>query len=266
MRYDRKAYLDLRRLLERKGISTICFEADCPNRYECFSEGTATFMILGNICTRDCTYCNVCHGMPADADMQPVLKAAEDLDLQYVVITSPTRDDLPDGGATEFAACIQALHSQGRKVEVLIPDLIGDALATVLDAEPDVLGHNLETVRHLFPVVRPEAEYRRSLGVLRSAARRCTTKSGLMVGLGESMEDVKNTLRDIKDTGCHIVTIGQYLPPSNRHAALRKEYSADEFREMERYARSLGFAGSRAGKLVRSSYHAAALQEGLGCD
>ncbi len=248
------------------GLHTVCEGAHCPNIGECYSRHVATFMILGNVCTRNCGFCAVNSGEPAPVDPeepQRVAAAAVELGLKFVVVTSVTRDDLPDGGSGQFAATIRAIHAAmpGAKVEVLTPDFLGDSgqLATVLDAGPEVFNHNVETVRRLQATVRPQADYQRSLGVLRHAARTAPhipTKSGIMVGLGETEAEVHETLRDLIDAGCKIVTIGQYLQPSRRHIPVAAYITPQEFAAYEQHAYALGFQHVASGPFVRSSYHA----------
>lgn len=256
----------LRRTMRGLRLHTVCEEARCPNLGECWSHGTATFMILGDTCTRACAFCAVRSGRPHGLDLDEpdrVATAAEAMALSHVVVTSVDRDDLPDGGAGVFAATIRAVHRRipGAVVEVLTPDFQGDpeALATVLDAGPEVFNHNIETVPRLFPRVRPRSRYRRSLAVLRAAKRlrpEVTTKSGLMVGLGEDAEEVRSVLRDLRAHDVELVTIGQYLRPSLRHIRCARFWRPDEFRALGRYGMGLGFAHVESGPLVRSSYHA----------
>lgn len=257
-------------LLARQGLRTICRSARCPNIGECWSERTATFLILGDTCTRACGFCAVAKGLPAEPDEGEPVRIAETaagLGLRYVVITSVTRDDLPDGGAGHFAAAIAALRERipGVRIEVLIPDFGGDpeALETVLEAAPDILNHNLETTAAMYPTIqRPAANYRRSLEVLRRAkAAGAVTKSGLMIGLGESEDQIADTLRDLRTTGCDLLTIGQYLQPTREHAPVVRYYPPEDFEALRRTALGLGFAGVEAGPLVRSSYRAHALFE-----
>jgi len=247
-------------------LNTVCQSARCPNIGECFERGTATFMILGNCCTRNCTFCAVPRGVPLppeEDEPEKVAEAAEALGLRYVVVTSVTRDDLPDGGAGQFAETIGAVRRRlaGCQVEVLIPDFQGseEALRTVLRACPDVLNHNLETVPRLYPLVRPQADYRRSLGLLRRAkelAPEIVTKSGFMLGLGESRGEVCGVLGDLRVAGCEMVTLGQYLCPSPRHLPVARYVPPEEFEEMRKEGLRLGFKHVEAGPLVRSSYHA----------
>jgi lipoic acid synthetase len=233
---------------------------------ECFSAGTATFMILGKVCTRGCRFCDVVAGKPQAVDVDEPRRLVESvarLHLKQVVVTSVTRDDLPDGGASIFVEVVEQLrrNNPAVKIEVLIPDFAGNeaALAEVLAARPDVLNHNLETVPRLYERVRPRADYQRSLGILRTARRYPATfrvKSGIMVGLGESRDELLATMRDIQQTGCHILTIGQYLAPSEKHLPVARYYPPEEFVELAQAGRKMGFAHVEAGPLVRSSYKA----------
>jgi lipoic acid synthetase len=253
-------------LLRAAGLHTVCVAAHCPNRQECFGRGTATFMILGGVCTRDCRFCAVARGpaTPPDADEpQRVAAAAARLKLRHVVVTSVTRDDLADGGAGHFAATIQAVRRAlpGATVEVLTPDFRGReaSLRAVLAAAPDVFNHNLETVRRLQARIRPEADYDRSLRILRRAADYgggVRIKSGLMVGLGESDEELFAALADLRQAGVEIVTLGQYLAPSRTKAPVARFVAPEAFDEYRRRALALGFKAVAAGPLVRSSYRA----------
>jgi len=248
------------------GLHSVCRSAACPNQGECWSRGTATFMILGNVCSRDCAFCNVAHGTPVSPDPREPAKVAAavaELGLRHAVITSVTRDDLTDGGAAQFAALVAAIRraSPGCRVELLIPDLGGNrqALAAILAAEPDVLGHNLETVPRLYPQVRSRADYRRSLELLsrsREIAPAIAVKSGLMVGLGESRRELTEVMKDLLQAGCRLLTVGQYLPPTRDHHPLHRYVSPEEFIEIKNEGAMLGFAHVEAGPLVRSSYHA----------
>lgn len=254
-----------RDLVAGHGLHTVCESAHCPNVGECYCSGTATFMILGNVCTRDCRFCAVEHGAPGPVDADEprrVATAARELGLRYVVVTSVTRDDLPDGGAGHFAATIRALREEipGVLVEVLPSDLGGDlgALQTIIDAGPDVFNHNIETVRRLQPLVRPQAGYETSLGVLRSARQmEALTKSGLIVGLGETRDEVRETLGDLGDVGISILTIGQYLQPTRRHAPVARYVEPGEFDEFVAWGNEAGIPHVLAGPFVRSSYRAA---------
>jgi lipoic acid synthetase len=272
------SYHQVRNLVERLDLHTVCQEARCPNIYECWGEhGTATFMILGDVCTRRCGFCAVTSGRPqAGVDpLEPehVAEAVAAMGLRHAVITSVDRDDLPDGGAGHFARVIEAVHRRcpGTAVEVLTPDFRGvpDALDVVLAAAPEVFSHNVETVPRLYRRARPGSRYDRSLGLLAEAARRAATggatgagsyagriKTGIMVGLGEEPEEVRATLADIRRAGVEILTVGQYLQPTPRHLAVARWVHPDEFAAYREHALALGFAHCEAGPLVRSSYHA----------
>jgi lipoic acid synthetase len=254
-------------LLREKGLNTVCEEARCPNLGECFSRGTATFMLLGDRCTRRCGYCSVGTARPLPPDPEEpgrVAAAAARMKLRYVVLTSVNRDDLPDGGAAHFAATVRAVRAAlpGASVEVLTPDFKGDreALAAVLDAAPEVFNHNIETVPRLFPRLRPQGRYALSLDVLRAAGEMRpgqTTKSGLMVGLGETPDEVTRVLRDLREkAGVGVVTIGQYLRPTREHEPVHRYYRPDEFEALERAATDLGFPTVYSGVFVRSSFNA----------
>jgi len=249
-------------------LHTVCQEARCPNIFECWGEGTATFMILGDVCTRHCGFCAVGKGKPIPLDPDEprhVGEAVRQLGLRHAVVTSVNRDELPDGGAGHFAETIQWIRrlNPGCRVEVLIPDFCGNnaALETVLDVRPDVLNHNTETVSRLYRRVRPDADYQQSMELLRRASAHkmkwpLLTKSGLMVGLGETREELLNTFWDIRDTGCDILTVGQYLSPTPRHIPIEKYYTPEEFGDLREEALAMGFRYVEAGPLVRSSYHA----------
>ncbi len=257
---------DTRHLLRKHRISTVCEEARCPNRGECFSKPTATFMILGSSCTRNCGFCSVRPGVPGPVDEtepESVAGAAAEMGLGYVVITSVTRDDLPDGGAGHFAATIGAVRKAlpGAKVEVLTPDFQGDseALRIVLEARPDVYNHNVETVERLYPVVRPRADYQRSLSILRKAcgmAPDIFVKSGLMLGLGEKRDEVIGVLGDLREAGCHFITIGQYLRPTGNNLPVVEYVTPEAFEELRLVALSMGFKYAASAPLVRSSMNA----------
>ena len=262
-------YEEMAGFLASMGLHTVCQSASCPNIGECFSRHTATFMILGDACTRSCGFCGVSHDAPHPVDPDEPRRVAEAsvrLGLRYVVVTSVTRDDLPDGGAAHFAATIAALRRRipGIRVEALIPDFGGNpnALDIVLAVSPEILNHNLETTESLYPAIgRPASGYRRSLEVLRRAKERgFTTKSGLMIGLGESRDDLLKTFRDLRQAGCDLLTIGQYLRPSPAHAPVVRYYPPEEFAGLKTLASAEGFPGVEAGPLVRSSYHAQTLQ------
>ena len=265
-------YFGTAEILGRRGLHTICQSALCPNRSECWSEKTATFLILGDRCTRDCGFCAVPKGGPRpveDDEPARVAEAAAAFGLTYAVVTSVTRDDLPDGGAGHFAATVRALKERlpGIGVEALIPDFAGDetALGKVLAAEPDILNHNLEVPEAIYPRIRrPAANYKRSLLVLERAAQAgFRTKSGLMLGLGESETDVAETLADLRTVGCGFLTIGQYLRPGHFQAEVARYYHPDEFQAWKTRALALGFRAVEAGPFVRSSYHAQRMH-GLG--
>src|SRR6478735_8897047 len=259
-------YHRLKGLMRGLGLHTVCEEANCPNIGECWHHGTATFMILGSTCTRSCGYCNVTHGAPLPPDEQEPVKVASaihTLGLDYVVVTSVDRDDLPDFGATQFARTITETRTRipSCRLEVLIPDFQGDrrALQIVLDAGPDVLNHNIETVPRLYRAARPGGRYARALDVLRTSremAPGIPTKSGLMVGLGEEWDEVVQTLRDLRDAGVSIVTIGQYLRPSLANLPMVRYYTPSEFAELKRIGLEMGIGHVESGPLVRSSYHA----------
>jgi len=248
-------------------LHTVCESARCPNRTECFSQDTATFMILGNVCTRDCTFCAVKHGEPEAPDPQEtdhIVQAIDRMGLRYAVVTSVTRDDLPDGGSSQFAQTLRAIHKHdsGIAVEVLIPDFQGSAsaLQTVVDASPAVLNHNVETVPRLHPEVRPQANYQRSLHLLKRVKlldSSLLTKSGLMLGLGEWREEVVQVMADLRQAGCDLLTIGQYLQPSLEHHQLVRYVRPEEFEEHRIMGEKLGFVSVVSSPLVRSSYHAA---------
>src|SRR5512143_3371243 len=252
-------------LIRANKLHTVCRSAACPNQTECWNAGTATFMILGNVCTRGCRFCNVPKGKPEGLDTEEPIRVAEAvnaLKLNYAVITSVTRDDLDDGGSGIFAATVRAIRSKSPtcKVEVLIPDFQGaqSSLLTVLDSNPDVLNHNLETVPSLYSKVRQHADYFRSLTVLAQSEKYgALTKTGLMLGLGESMEEVHKVMGDLQSIGCSALTLGQYLQPSRRHLPVERYYRPDEFTMLRDEAIAMGFQRVVAGPLVRSSYHAA---------
>jgi lipoic acid synthetase len=281
------SYLRLKGLMRELNLHTVCEEAQCPNIGECWNHGTATFMILGDVCTRACSYCAVAHGRPAavdEAEPVRVADAIETLALSYVVITSVDRDDLADGGASIFASTIREIRARrpecraergvgvpaqrdrgigapGVRIEVLIPDFQGNeaALRRVLDAQPDVLNHNTETVPRLYRMARSGGRYARTLELLdrsRRYAPAIPTKTGVMVGLGEEHDELVATFEDLREVGCGILTIGQYLRPSIAHAPMVRYYHPDEFAELKRIALDLGFVHVESGPLVRSSYHA----------
>lgn len=257
----------LKQLLREKNLHTVCEEAACPNLGECFSHGTATFMIMGALCTRRCPFCDVAHGRPKPLDEHEPAHLAEAvrlMDLRYVVVTSVDRDDLRDGGAGHFAACIGAIReaSPSTRIEVLTPDFRGrmaPALAALSATPPDVFNHNLETVPRLYLKVRPGADYAWSLSLIREVKAvlpKVPTKSGLMLGLGEDMEEVRAVLRDLRAHDCDMITLGQYLQPSRSHLPVERFVAPGEFDALADYARSIGFANVASGPMVRSSYHA----------
>jgi lipoic acid synthetase len=259
-------YVRLKGLMRELRLNTVCEEARCPNIGECWHHGTATFMILGDVCTRACGYCAVPHGKPTELDTaEPsrVADAVASLDLSYVVITSVDRDDLPDGGAAIFAATVRETRARlpECRIEVLIPDFQGNeaALHAVLDAGPDILNHNTETVPRLYRMARSGGRYPRTIELLDRARRyapKIPTKTGLMVGLGEEHAELVATFADLRQAGCEILTIGQYLRPSAGHAPMVRYYHPDEFRDLKQIALDLGFVHVESGPLVRSSYHA----------
>jgi len=259
-------YSEIKKQLRHSKLHTICEEARCPNLAECFGRGTATFLILGDICTRDCRYCHVKHGIPHTHDgkePENVAESVKALGLSYVVITSVTRDDLSDGGAIVFNETIRSIRNAvpSCRIEVLIPDFKGDssALKVVLDAGPDVLNHNIEVVERLFPILRPQGDYIRSLSILKGCKElyeRIPTKSGFMIGLGESMDEILVLLDDLRKAHVDMLTIGQYLQPSSMHAEIQKYYTPNEFEELKKIALQKGFSQVESGPLVRSSYHA----------
>ena len=259
-------YADLKHLMHDLDLHTVCEEARCPNIGECWQSRTATFMILGDVCTRRCMFCAVTKGKPTGVDLDEprrIGEAVEYLKLKHIVITSVNRDDLPDGGASIFAACISESrqNSPGCTVEVLIPDLEGnwDALAVIVEAKPDVLNHNTETVPRLYHRSRPHANYQQSLALLRLGKEMdatMLTKSGVMVGLGESVTEMLQTMQDIRNANCDILTIGQYLSPTSRHLPIKRYYTPEEFEELKEAGMAMGFRHVESGPLVRSSYHA----------
>ncbi len=259
-------YEKLRSLLKKSDLTTVCQEAQCPNQFECYSKGTATFMIMGDRCTRNCGFCAVDHkpkGLPDVDEAERVAKAVELLKLRYAVITSVTRDDIEDGGASCFVDVIRAIRNTNPKtlIEVLIPDLGGNwnALQTILDAKPDVLNHNIETVARLYPSVRSGADYNRTLELLAEVKKRTPqipTKTGMMVGLGETVEELHATWTDLRKISCDILTVGQYLQPTAHHLPVERFVSPEEFAELEKQALAMRFSGVAAGPFVRSSYEA----------
>jgi lipoic acid synthetase len=260
------AFNQVRELIEAGRLHTVCQEARCPNIWECYSHHTATFLIMGERCTRNCRFCSVAPGPPAPLDPQEparVAEAAAGMQLSYVVVTSVTRDDLPDGGAGHFAPTIHAIRRRmpNAEIEVLVPDFQGErsALETVLQARPDVLNHNIETVPRLYTRVRPQADYRRSLELLHRAHEfdaAIPTKSGLMLGLGEGPEEIRQVLQDLRAAGCRILTLGQYLQPSPEHLPVEDYIPPETFNRWRETALAMGFSQVASAPFVRSSYHA----------
>ena len=256
----------LNRMIQKGRLHTVCQEAECPNICECFSNKTATFLILGNKCTRNCRFCAVAHGPTDPPDTEEPIRVAQAvlrMNLKYVVITSVTRDDLPDGGASHFAETIRRikLTIPGSQVEVLVPDFKGSskALSTVLDAVPDVLNHNIETVARLYKTVRPGAIYKRSMALIQRVAvsgKNIPPKSGLMLGLGETDPEIRETLQELHQAGCRFLTLGQYLQPSRNHLPVIRFICPEEFLMWQKIAEEIGFARVASGPFVRSSYHA----------
>ena len=258
----------VRKILKTKCLNTVCENARCPNKNECYTKNTATFLIMGNNCTRNCRYCNISCAKPEPLDLNEPLHIAQavcDLGLKYAVITSVTRDDLPDGGAEHFANCIYEIRKlcPDTKIEILTPVFKGDkhALDIIIQAKPDVFNHNIETVKELFKTARPQGNYLRSLEVLKYVKEKgkIITKSGLMIGLGETLEQIESTLNDLHNTGCDIVTIGQYIQPSKNHLDVAKYYSPEEYETLKLLAKKAGICHYQIGPLVRSSYRAGEL-------
>ncbi len=258
------AYAKVKKLITDEDLHTVCESAACPNRGECWSHGTATFMILGNVCTRSCGFCNVITGKPTELDLDEprrVAHAISKLDLEYAVITSVNRDELKDGGASVWAETIRATREAcpKTKIEVLIPDFCGnwDALQVVLDAKPDILNHNIETVPRLYLRVRPQGKFVRSLELLRIAKEQgFVTKSGIMLGLGETKDEVIDTMKAWRKSGVDLITLGQYMQPTLNHLPVERWVTPEEFEEFRQIGLELGFKNVFSGPLVRSSYHA----------
>lgn len=261
----------VRRILKEKHLNTVCEGARCPNKNECYQQNTATFLIMGNVCTRNCKYCNISTSKPEPLDLEEpkhVAEAIHELGLDYAVITSVTRDDIPDGGAEHFANCIKEIRklSPNTKIEILTPDFRGrgrgkyneDALRTIIDSHPDVFNHNIETVRAVYETARPLGNYDLSLSVLKYIKDNSDipTKSGLMIGLGETTEQIIETFEDLRNVGCDILTVGQYIQPSKQHLEVSKYYKLEEYDFLKEKAKELGFKKYQIGPLVRSSYHA----------
>ena len=260
-------YHRMKDLLRTANLHTVCEEAVCPNIGECFGQGTATFLILGDVCTRRCNFCAVAKGVPStleEGEPERIAQAIEQIGLRHVVITSVTRDDLPDGGADHYAKTIRTIrtHNPTCTIEVLLPDFKGSekALEIVLNEMPDILNHNLETVPRLYPNVRPGADYERSLSLLEKAKEidpELTTKSGLILGMGEEHDEIIDVMKDLRDVGCDILTIGQYLCPGKGFLPIKRFYHPNEFKRLRYEGEKMGFRHVESGPLVRSSYHAA---------
>lgn len=259
---------NVRRILKTKCLNTVCENARCPNKNECYTKNTATFLIMGNNCTRNCRYCNISCAKPEPLDLEEpkhVAQAVHDLGLKYAVITSVTRDDLPDGGAEHFANCIYEIRklTPETKIEILTPDFKGqkEALDIIIKAKPDVFNHNIETVKSLFKTARPQGNYQTSLDVLKYIKENSDilTKSGLMIGLGETWEQIEETLVDLHSERCDILTIGQYIQPSKEHLPVSKYYTLDEYEKLKELAEKIGIKHHQIGPLVRSSYRASEL-------
>lgn len=252
----------IKKLLRQQHLHTVCESARCPNIGECFKRGTATFMILGDVCTRNCSFCAVKKGKPSPIDereIEGIVRAVEHLKINHAVITSVTRDDLPDGGANQFVKAIKALKANFSQltIEVLIPDFGGNwqALESVIAAKPDVLNHNIETVKRLYPIVRPQADYKLSLEIIqRSFNAGLTTKSGMMLGMGETLEEIKQTMQELRQAGCEVLTLGQYLAPSKQHLPVARYLKPEEYDFLRDEGLKMGFKAVFAGPLVRSSY------------
>lgn len=259
---------NVRKILKHNCLNTVCENARCPNKNECYTKNTATFLIMGNNCTRNCRYCNISCNRPeplVPQEPKHIAKAVKDLGLKYAVITSVTRDDLPDGGAQHFANCIYEIRkiSPDVKIEILTPDFKNkkEALDIIINAHPDVFNHNIETVRAVFKTARPQGNYDTSLEVLKYIKQNSDiqTKSGMMIGLGETFAQIKETIKDLYSVGCDILTIGQYIQPSKEHLPVAKYYSLEEYEELKKLAASIGIKNYQIGPLVRSSYNAASL-------
>jgi lipoic acid synthetase len=258
-------YAKVKRVLSRGNLRTVCIDAKCPNIGECFCSGHATFLVMGGVCTRNCKYCAIHTGVPKPLDAnepQQIAKAIKELSLNYAVITSVTRDDLPDGGAQHFAECVNLIRKESSscKIELLIPDFKNSnnkSLCRVIDSKPDVLNHNIEITRNLFPDLRPAGDYKYSLGVIKTISDSgIVSKSGLMIGFGETLDDIYSTLEDLRVAGCESLTVGQYLRSTTVGFPVAKFYSPDDFDKIEQIAKDLGFNKILCAPLVRSSYRA----------
>lgn len=255
----------VRNILKNHCLNTVCENARCPNKNECYTKHTATFLIMGNVCTRNCRYCNISGGIPEELnenEPKEVANAIKELGLKYAVITSVTRDDIPDGGADHFAKTIEEIRkiSPNTKIEILTPDFNGDknSLDIIIKAMPEVFNHNIETTKQVFKKARPKGNYQTSLEVLKYVKDNSNikTKSGLMVGLGETFEEIEETFEDLKNVGCDILTVGQYIQPSKKHLEVEKYYTLEEFEKIKDLAKKVGFKNFQIGPLVRSSYMA----------
>ena len=261
----------VRKILKTKCLNTVCDGARCPNKSECYVHNTATFLIMGNVCTRNCRYCNIGTARPKPLDTEEpkhIAEAVKELGLKFAVITSVTRDDLPDGGAEHFKNCVDEIRKvSDAKIEILTPDFRGkkESLDIIIKAHPEVFNHNIETVKSLFKTARPQGNYDCSLSVLKYVKNNSDiiTKSGLMVGLGESIDEIEETLKDLKTAGVDIVTIGQYIQPSKAHLEVAKYYTPEEFEELKTLAKKVGIKNYQIGPLVRSSYQAKNSFEGV---
>ena len=259
---------EVRKILKVNCLNTVCENARCPNKNECYTKHTATFLIMGNNCTRNCRYCNITCAKPEPLDKEEpkhIAQAVKALGLKYAVITSVTRDDLPDGGAQHFANCIYEIRKlcPDTKIEILTPDFKNDkkSLDIIIQAHPDVFNHNIETVKEVFKTARPQGNYQNSLEVLKYIKENSNikTKSGLMIGLGETFEQIKSTMHDLKNAGCDILTVGQYIQPSKEHLEVSKYYTLEEYETLKQMAKEVGFKNYQIGPLVRSSYNASGL-------
>jgi len=265
---DTEKTREVRKILKVNCLNTVCENARCPNKNECYTKHTATFLIMGNNCTRNCRYCNITCAKPEPLDSNEpkhVAQAVKALGLKYAVITSVTRDDIPDGGAQHFANCIDEIRKlcPETKIEILTPDFKNDknSLDLIIKAHPDVFNHNIETVKEVFKTARPQGNYENSLDVLKYIKYNSDikTKSGLMIGLGETFEQIESTMKDLKNVGCDILTIGQYIQPSKEHLEVSKYYTPEEYEILKQMAKDVGFKNFQIGPLVRSSYNAAGL-------
>lgn len=265
---DTEKTREVRKILKVNCLNTVCENARCPNKNECYTKHTATFLIMGNNCTRNCRYCNITCAKPEPLDIEEpkhIAQAVKALKLKYAVITSVTRDDLDDGGAEHFANCIYEIKKlcPETKIEILTPDFKNNknSLDVIIKAKPDVFNHNIETVKEVFKTARPQGNYQNSLDVLKYIKENSDikTKSGLMIGLGETLEQIKSTMKDLNEVGCDILTIGQYIQPSKEHLEVSKYYTLDEYEILKQMAKESGFKNYQIGPLVRSSYNASGL-------